>query len=234
MESQVFRPQFHGREHLNVPSWMKALKAGDRDVSLAFNEGVWSFVPRYSKPSNLQYEAAFQLNELTDLGYYEEVIREGLNLFQSLFQFKARYFVPPNGWINNALNLVCSRQGIKYRSASKIQHEPIGNGASKRIIHHLGQKDGSGIRYIIRNCVFEPSSPGIDWVDSCLSDIKIAFALKKPAIISTHRVNYIGVHDVRNRDNGLRELKRLLTAIKRNWADIEFMATDKLGSLIDE
>ena len=232
INSRVFRPQFHGREHLNVSLWMKALRQGDREALLAFNEGMWSFVPNRSIFKDLQYEAAFQLFELTDLEVHKKAIIEGLDLFERMFGYKAEYFVPPNGIINNDLNLVCVNKGIKYRSVSRIQREPIGYGRSRKALHYLGQKEAYGIRYIIRNCVFEPSLPGRDWVDSCLYDIKTAFRMKKPAVISTHRVNYIGVHDVLNRDTGLKELRKLLAAIKSNWTDVEFMTSDVLGSLI--
>ena len=233
IDRRIFRPQFHGREHLNVSSWMNSLMAGDEEVMLAFDEFMWSFVPRRSNMRNLQYEAAFQLFELADLENHEKIIIEGLNLFEKNYGYRADYFVPPNGLINNKLNLSCHRHGIKYRSTSKIQYEPVGKGRSKKIIHYLGQKEKNSVYYIIRNCVFEPSLPGKDWVDSCLNNIDSMFRLKKPAIISTHRVNYIGVHDVLNRDNGLKELRRLLIAIQRNWTNVEFLTTNELGSLIN-
>ena len=37
----------------------------------------------------------------------------------------------------------------------------------------------------------------------------------------------------RIRDTGLKELRKLLTAIKSNWPDVEFMSTDELGSFIN-
>jgi hypothetical protein len=231
--NRVFVPQFHGREHLNISEWMKSLRVKDHETMLAFNEGMWAFVPKQSTINDLQYEAAFQLSETTDLEKHRIILIEGLDLFENLFGYKAEYFVPPNGIINNKLNSVCSEKGIKYRNASKIQRITTGNGRTNTKIHWLGQKEANGIRYIIRNCVFEPSKPGKDWVDSCMYDIKIAFCWNKPAIINTHRVNYIGVHDVLNRDKGLKELKRLLSAIKRNWLNVEFMTTDQLGMLIE-
>ena len=63
--------------------------------------------------------------------------------------------------------------------------------------------------------------------------MRIAFKFHKPAIISTHRVNYIGVHDGSNRMNGLNNLRRLLANIRKTWPDIEFMTTDQLGYIID-
>ena len=198
INNRVFRPQFHGREHLNVSAWMKALMAGEREVLLAFDENMWAFVPKQRSIRELQYEAAFQLVELADLKIQEEIIADGLDLFERIFNYKAEYFVPPNGVISNYLNAICKKKGIKYRSVEKLQHEEIGYGRSKKVLHYLGQKDRLSIRYIVRNCLFEPNLQGKDWVDSCLNDIKASFCMNKPAIISTHRVNYIGVHNVSN------------------------------------
>ena len=231
ISNRIFVPQFHGREHLNVPVWMRALRANDIETHMAFNEGIWSFIPQRRLLKGLEYEAAFQLDEPDDLEIYKEIIVDGLKLFAGLFGYKAKYFVPPNGRINNNLNLTCYNEGIRYRSASEIQHEALGHGQTKKRRHWLGQND-NGLKYIVRNCIFEPSQPGKDWIDSCLNDIKIAFRLNNPAIISTHRVNYIGVHDVLNRDNGIRKLRELLSAIKKRWSDAQFMSTDQLGTLI--
>jgi hypothetical protein len=233
IRNQVFVSQFHGREHLNISLWMNALRAKDHETLLAFNEGMWAFVPKNNFRKRLEYEAAFQLSELSELEEHIEILRDGLGLFEKLFGYKAEYFVPPNGRINNKLNFTCYGNGIKFRSASNIQIESVGNGKDKRVLHWLGQEESNGIRYIIRNCIFEPSVPGKDWVDSCLNDMKIAFRYYKPAIISTHRVNFIGIHDVSNRDNGLRELTRLLKAILRIWPDVEFMITNQLGKLME-
>ena len=224
IKSHVFIPQFHGREHLNVSVWMKVLRANDRETHLAFNAGMWAFIPKHTLAEGLEYEAAFQLSEISDLETHKNIIADGLDLFEKLFGYRAYYFVPPNGRINNTLNSTCIKNGIKFRSASKIQDESLGSDKTKRKLHWLGQKDKSGIRYITRNCFFEPSWRGKDWVDSCLNDIKIAFRWGKPAIISSHRINYIGAHDILNRENGLKELNRLLTAISKNWPEVEYFS----------
>jgi len=233
IREHVFIPQFHGREHLNVSEWMKALRNNDREAHLAFELGTWTYIPKLKNRNGPDFLAAFQLIEMQDLEKHKEILKDGLRLFEELFDFKPQYFVPPNGVINNKLNLTCYKSGVRYRSTSKIQHESVGKGRTRKILHWLGQKDSNGIRYIVRNCVFEPNRPGRDWVDSCLTEIKIAFRWNHPAIINTHRVNYIGYHDVSNRDNGLKELRRLLTSIKRYWPDVEFMTTTQLGSVMD-
>ena len=233
MRQKIFVPQMHGREHLNVCAWMKALRKNDRQTKLAFNEGIWGFVPDQRSLPETDFQAAFLLTGSDDLEFHKKTLQEGLDLFERIFKYRAEYFVPPNGIFNNLLNLTLRRNGVKYRSAAKVQYESIGVGRTKKIIHWLGQKEKYGIRYISRNCFFEPSQPGRNWIDSCLNDINIAFRWHKPAIISTHRVNYISGLNPMNRDVGLSQLKALLQRMIKYWPDINFLTTPELGKLID-
>jgi hypothetical protein len=63
--------------------------------------------------------------------------------------------------------------------------------------------------------------------------MEAAFRWKKPANISTHRVNFVGGIDEANREKGLKELKKLLNTIVKTWPDVEFMSTrDLFGSVV--
>jgi len=230
---KLFIPQMHGREHLNVIAWMRNLSNGDRQTRLAFDEGLWGFIPDQTLFPGIDYQAAFLLSDLIELDYHNTVIAEGLEIFYNLFGYRAEYFVPPNGPFNNKLNSRLVQSGIKYRYASSIQHETVGSGKTRKVLHWVGQKEKNGLRYISRNCFFEPNQPGKDWVDSCLNDIKIAFRLHKPAVISSHRVNYIGALNPHNRGNGLTQLETLLQAILKNWPDVHFLTTPEYCSLFD-
>lgn len=232
IKNNLFLPQMHGREHLNIRAWMKALQNGEEQTRLAFDEGLWGFVPDQKKLPRIDYQAAFSLEDISELDNHRNIIIDGIILFKRIFGYQATYFVPPNGPFHNSLNKTLIENGIKYRAASKIQQEPMGGGKTKVRFHYLGQKDKHGITYITRNCFFEPSLPGKDWVDSCLSDINIAFYWNRPATISTHRVNYIGALRPKNRREGLRQLKILLNEILKKWPDVAFMTTAQLGALI--
>jgi hypothetical protein len=117
-------------------------------------------------------------------------------------------------------------------SVSKIQDEPQGEGRPKKSLHWPGQKNKTGLTYITRNCFFEPGQPGQDWNDSCLSEISTAFMWRKPAIICSHRVNYIGALYEDNRKNGLAQLSLLLRSIMKSWPDTEFITSAELGEII--
>lgn len=232
IQAKVFKPQFHGREHLHVAGWMKALQQGDATVHLAFEQEVWGFTNHH--PSGFQYQAAFDVLEPSDLIMQKQIIEEGLKLFKETFHYPATFFVPPNGPFNNSLEAVAADNGIKFMSASKIQQEALGKGKTKRVFHYLGQRNKHNQIYITRNCFFEPTQEGRSWVASCVQEIENAFAWKKPAIISSHRVNYIGALDPDNRQRGLKSLHELLTEVQTRWPDVEFMTSDQLGDLINQ
>lgn len=230
--NNLFVPQFHGREHLNVYNWLKALQSGEQDTITAFDHEVYGITPR--NPINaVSYQAAFDFINISEIEYQKKVLQEGLKLFEQIHGYKSSFFVPANGPFNNRLEEITSEMGINYIGASKIQSEPVGNGKFKNHFHFLGQKNKWGQYYTTRNCFFEPSSNlKTDWVDACLNDICIAFRWKKPAIISSHRVNYIGWLNPSNRDKGLYMLRELLTQCMKRWPESEFMSSDQLGNLI--
>jgi hypothetical protein len=230
IENKLFIPQFHGREHLNVQVWMRQLQAKDKKTHEAFNLDCWGYAN--TNKYNVNYQAAFDLEFSSDVLYQEAIIVEGLSLFEQIHGYKADFFVPPNGPFNNTLEKTAAKAGIKYMSASKIQLEPQGSGKKVRKFHWLGQKNKYHQVYITRNCFFEPSNRSKDWVESCLDDIESAFSWKKPAVISSHRLNYIGGLDEKNRQHGLKELVRLLNNILQKWPEVEFLTSSELGYLI--
>lgn len=229
----IFCPQFHGREHLNVAEWLRLLQKKDDVTRKAFKEGCWGFDLSKSKNSRISsLQAAFDLYDLSDLDVQGESIREGLEMFETLFGYRATFFVPPNGPFNNLLEKTAAECGIRYMSKAKRQTEPLGEGKARTVYHKPGSRNEHGQITLTRNCIFEPSEGGKDWVDSCLNDIKISFRMRKPAVISTHRVNYIGALDESNRTRGLKQLDELMGAVTKQWPDVEFITSDQLGDII--
>lgn len=228
-EANLFIPEFHGREHLNVSAWMRKLKAGDKDTLLGFDQGMWAINPVDLK---INFQAAFDLEFASDLEGQHFILDTGLLLFEEIFERKAKYFVPPNGPINNSLLETASRRGIDYVSSAKIQHEVFGEDQTKRNFNWLGKRNRNKQLTLTRNCFFEPSDHSKDWVDSCLNEMEIAFTYKKPAVISSHRVNYIGGLDENNRKHGSKQLDELLSGVTLNWPEVEFITSVQLGDII--
>lgn len=229
-EKRLFVPQFHGREHLNVQRWMRDLQAGNPHTKLVFENQLWGIT---SEKISKTYQPAFDLDYPNDLDYLHEVLNEGLVLFENLVGYRAEFFVPANGWFNLSLQKTLHEKGIRYIMLDKIQKEPLGNGKFNNHLRWLGKKNKFGQVALSRNAGFEPSSSSKDWVDICLRDIEVAFRMKKPATISTHRVNYIGFLEPANRDRSLSLLKELLDRMLKKWPDVEFMTSPGLGAIIE-
>lgn len=230
IEKRIFIPEFHGREHLNVSRWMRDLQKSNSIARAGFSHKFWGF---REKSGAVRYQAAFDLEYPGDLELQKEILIDGLDLFKKVHYRKADFIVPPNGFFNRNLEGITKEKGIKYISTSKIFREPIGNSKIKTHFRYLGKKNKYKQKYLTRNAIFEPSNPRKqDWVNSCLKEIETAFKFRKPATISSHRINFIGAHDKRNRDHGLKELKRLFYEITKKWPEVEFMSSAELGDLI--
>lgn len=232
MGRRLFIPQFHGREHLNVSVWMKALSEGNVTSRLGFDHTFWGMTTRSEPGIGVEFQAAFDFIEPGDLKLQQEIISTGLDLFRDIFGYRASYFAPPNGPFSSRLEPLLAEKGIKYLSMPRIQTEPLGHGKTRLRFHWIGRKTESGLIILTRNCFFEPVVEGIDWVDRCLSDISIAFRWKKPAVISSHRVNYTGGISADNRTKGLMQLSQLLRKITKIWPDTEFITSEELGKTI--
>lgn len=230
-DHKLFTPEFHGREHLNVNLWMHALQANDEETLLAFHHHLWGFKPKYYKDK--AYQSAFDFIEIKDIKDHKAIISDGIKQFELLHKKKPKFFVPPNGAIHQDVIDHSASLGLKYISTPKIHAQPVGHGKTKKKFRYLGKKGKNGQVYITRNCVFEPSyaCEGHD-VESCLEQLETAFLLKKPAVICSHRLNYVGGLNENNRKKGNEALKSLLTTILKKWPDVEFMTSVQLGELI--
>ncbi|HSW45149.1 MAG TPA: hypothetical protein VLM89_06220, partial [Phycisphaerae bacterium] len=91
--------------------------------------------------------------------------------------------------------------------------------------------------YMIRNCQFDPILDvcgGGDSVERCMRQVAWSFRFGKPAVICSHRANYVGAIDAAHRAMGLGLLRRLLEAIVHAWPDVWFVTTPELGQMIEE
>ena len=103
----------------------------------------------------------------------------------------------------------------------------------KRTLNYLGRTNKLGQIYLNRNVDFELSqNPHRDNIDLAMSQIATAFRWHKPATISMHRLNFVGVLNPSNRDANLKQLRELFKRVQQKWPDVEFLTSDQLGRLI--
>lgn len=226
---RVFHPQFHGREHVNTVRWMDALRERTPEIMFTFeNETTFSGDGDYNFMEVLDYNTPNDLKEM------KESIAEGLAFFEKIFGFRAKSFIAPCYAWDSEIEETLSLNGVKYIQGLVIQSVPTGYfGKYKKKYHFLGSRNSYDQYFLIRNCFFEPSiSKTPDPIGECLERINMAFRWGKPAVISTHRINFIGTLNENNRRNNLILLDYLLHRIIKSWPDVEFMTSDQLGDLI--
>jgi hypothetical protein len=234
INNKLFHPQFHGREHLNVNLWMDALRKKDKVTRFAFDLNSLG-IPYHANSGNVNIMKALDFESLIEKADKKIVIDEGISIFESLFHYVSKSFIAPSYTWHSDLNSTLAGKGVRYLQGIPFQYEPniMSGPRYSKLFHHCGQRNKSSQIYLIRNCHFEPSySSSTDWVDDCLHRINTAFIWQKPAIVSAHRVNFIGSLDHSNTDRNLPMLKTLLGKILEKWPDVEFMTSDMLGDLM--
>lgn len=234
ISEQVFIPQFHGREHLNISRWLRFLRKNSYETRLAFDHNLFGLSTNITKEKRRSYLAALDFENIEELESNKKTIIEGLKIFQEIFGFQSKSFIAPNYVWSNELNCTLINNGIKYIQSGIYQILPnFEKNNNKNIKRYIGQTNDLGQNYTIRNCFFEPSvTPNIDNVGDCLQAIQTAFRWRKPAIINSHRLNYIGAINEKNRTNNLRLLGELLLRITEKWPEVEFLSSDQLGDFI--
>jgi len=236
MEGGIFHPQFHGKEHLNVAFWLRLLRENWNDFQLAFDNECWGLSGDVYPGMGRSVQATFDYSEDEEIGQHHENIVSGLDLFEKVFGYRSLSFIANNFIWSEELNRTLADCGVRYLQGMKYQLLPTKKGGKRELIrHYTGEKNKLGQLYLIRNCIFEPSlrKESYDNVGNCMKGIKTAFQWKKPANISTHRLNYIGFIDPDNRKRGLTQLEQLLHKILREWPEAEFITSDELGQLIE-
>lgn len=232
----VFFPQLHCREHLNVNRWMKALREQKPDALLAFENKTMGVFASFSPDNPFGYMDAFHTDQTTDREL-EIILSDAAALFRHTFGYASKTFVASCFVWADALEKALTEQNIIGIQSASWQNCPVfqKHGPSlKRKIHFTGQKNSRGQIYTVRNCTYEPAynqNPDT-CAANCFNQIAKAFQNKKPAIINSHRFNYISSINPDNAQNNLRGLKKLLNKVTEEFPDVEFITTAELIDII--
>jgi hypothetical protein len=227
-ENGIFYPQFHGREHLNIKRWMKALQSKDEAILTSFEQQT-----TYSGKGDYSFMEAYDWDSPEDVEDQKIIIAEGLKIFEEHFGFKPKSFIAPCYNWDTKLESFLADQRIEWIQSLRSQLQPTGVFNEYQPIRHSFGRQQNGLRYNIRNCFFEPSMlPQKDWVNGCLAQIQAAFLFSKPAVICSHRINFVGFINPKNGERGLNDLNLLLKAIIKKWPEVKFITTDELSKYI--
>lgn len=232
IDKGIMRPQFHGREHLNIKVFNEKLRNRDFELLTSLKNRSYTSISNSEYPT-IGYTASFEFWNFEENEDFKNIIIDGLNQFKKVYGYRAVHFNAPGGREHPIIHKYMQSAGIKYLDTPLIKHEHQGLGNFKKIVNYTGKNNRLGMKYQVRNVVFEPThDSGLNWVEYSLKQIETAFRWNRPAIISSHRVNFCGHINPNNRKNGILALRELLWKIVQRWPDVEFMSSEELGNLM--
>lgn len=233
IKQKLIHPQFHGREHVNAVRWLNLLREGNALMLTAFQECVFSIDVQAPGKKRTNLMAALDFANQEEKNFAMNQLIEGTEIFSRVFGYRSQSFIAPANVWSDEVEQALKQAGVDFFQSLRGQLVPVmGQSTYDTKIRYSGEYTSAGQLLTVRNVYFEPTTlPGYDWIGNCIRKIQAAFFWNKPAIVSTHRLNYVGGIKEENRQTNLSQLKSLLTEILIRWPDVEFMTSDELGHL---
>ncbi len=222
-EAGVWWPELHGLHHLPETAWLRALRAGANDALRAFEQ---------QSPVCEAVQASGEYDPSEPLNVRIRNLEGAVRRFQTLFGRAPESFCPPDYRWDRAVEAEARRLGI-----STIQGRSERLGALPRLRHYLGRfrfphLEGASF-YLPPRIAFEPGAEGDDarrlGVDAAHRGVRAAWSRRQPAIVSTHRVNYVQIRPERGAA-GLQRLRELLGRLAAEGAT--FLTDAELRALL--
>jgi hypothetical protein len=224
------KPQFHGREHFNLNIFNDLLAQQNDNLLNVLKHNSYVSIPEHKNYKN-GWTAAYSFQDNNETLNFTSNVIDGLKNFKEVYGYDATVFTAPAQEFPKHLESNLTDFGLKYLDLARLSRRHLGNNIYKHEKNILG--GGKLGNTIVRNVVFEPiGNHRGNWVEFTFKQIEAAFTMKKPANISSHRVNFCGHIDAMNREKGLNSLVELLKKIVNRWPDVEFISADELGDMI--
>jgi hypothetical protein len=224
IDMHVFAPQLHGLEHYWPAALMRAAQA-DRNVR------EWLVAAeQYTEalPDALQsrwVDAAELPSQSLNSAETTEAVREEAALFEGIFQASPRVAVPNTFVWTEDTERAWSAVGVLYVVTPGTRYhgrDAAGRLAGDGKILRNGQQSGD-IAYLVRDVYFEPVRGHAP--ESALAQIQARAALGRPALVESHRYNYLGAAAPAS----FAALSSLLRLVRERVPGVRFLTTESLG-----
>ncbi|MCC5921013.1 MAG: hypothetical protein LAT68_11390 [Cyclobacteriaceae bacterium] len=229
--NQLFFPQFHGMEHVQVPLWLRDLRMGHAETGIAFDAGFYGLKTKTSSTHQTNYLATYWVESQADLDFVISRAEVGLNFFEETFGFPSKTFIACNYVWPNELEIYLRKKGIVGIQGQRGRGVPNLKNTGKRSFqrNYTGRQNKNGQFYTQRNVNFEPFQDiSKDWVSNALKEVDFSFKYNKPAIVSMHRANFASHLSIQNRDQNLKLLDEFLMKAMKTWPNLQFIHSAQL------
>lgn len=227
----LMKPQFHGREHLNLHVFRDLLRNKNQNLLTSLKHRSYIALPEH-KNYRQGWTSAYAFRKIEETSGMLDNIKDGLTCFSQVYGYEAEVFTPSATSFPPNIEAGLPETGLKYFDRPRHTNRYQGNGEYKKEYYKLGEVHSLPV--IVRNVVFEPATTDYtnDWLNFTMKQIEAAFFWGKPAHLSSHRTNFSGHIDANNRKKGLNTLQQLLKEIVKRWPEVEFISSDQLGDIV--
>jgi hypothetical protein len=220
----VLAPEFHGRLHHTQPSlWLKLLQDGDAEAAWRFAHSIF-----------IQNEHLPEYEGLSD-EETREWVRPAVGTFTRLFSACPTAAVSSDAtpltekvWAELGMKTFCLRNfSIPGAPPIVYSNKPWNNQDPDT---PMGARNpGTGVTYLSRNIFFEPAVDGQYSFSRTISHLEQVWQRNEPAVISTHRVNYLN-WNCEVEEFAWRELERLLAYLSSR-GDVHFHTSAEIARI---
>lgn len=204
---RLFHAELHGREHFNIFRWLDRLRNSSKAALGSFELGV----------VDIGQETVMDALNFDDYDFAKAYFHDAVHLFKEFFDYIPQSFVPPKYHLPLSYMPLLKENKIRQIQGRKYLLNFYKDGKKESYgKRYSGKKSIYGIYDSVRNVHFEPTISNPDmWLKSAKIRVDLAFYLNVPAIISTHRTNYIMSLNKEHGKLGLEYLSRLLDYITK-------------------
>lgn len=225
----VWEPAFHGSFHYD-PQRRQDAVTRDPLARRAALQGVLVFPGSHR---------AWELGPWRPISVLAEELDRSLDIFLRLYGHPPRSVIAPDYVWDDRCEALWESRGLRVIQAKREQRHPerrgagLGDRLAKVVDRAFSRLFHPDRIYLERNCRLE-AVQAKDWrqvAETCYQDIHRAWARGEPAVIETHRVNFVHL-DPEVAEKGFRALQHLLELLTQA-ADpaLTFLTDDELAQL---
>lgn len=234
IDRKVWIPEYHGYAHFSYRGWLAGLRRGEKRPLDFFDEEMVSFS---NHPGSLMEYGSVAGSSRGYLPFAEQCsdIEEGCRIFRRTFGYQPMSSIPPYDYWNIYTLLSFYRQNIRCVNTERTRLRSVTGvslaspGTLKRSLQAVFLQ-ATLLRKLCRNIRLELENRD---ETSAIEATQFMFKLGSPAVVGSHRVNYVGSVHPSVAEVGRRKLRGYLRAITED-NNLIFLVDSELFQLFSK
>ncbi|HTR96939.1 MAG TPA: hypothetical protein VMH61_03470, partial [Candidatus Acidoferrales bacterium] len=181
----VWWPELHGLHHLPETAWLGALRRAEPDARLALE---------HASAIGTAVEASGEYDPSEPRPVRARVLREAIARFAVRFGRAPSSFCPPDYRFDDWLEREAAALGLTTLQGRAERARGPWASLRRRIVPPRFPDRAGGRFHLPARTAFEPrgdaAAPGPSGLEAALHGVRAAWSAGRPAIVSTHRLNY--------------------------------------------